>query len=147
MIPGRKRTESLSSVDVAWYHMEDPTNLMMITGVFIFDEPVDFERLKATLDVRFVQRYRRFRQRIVAKRSRFGRSYWEDDPTFDISAHVHRGALPSPGDHATLQELVSDLMSTQLDLSKPLWQFHLIDGYEGRSVLLMRVHHLSLIHI
>ena len=141
MIPGRKRTESLSSVDVAWYHMEDPTNLMMITGVFIFDEPVDFERLKATLDVRFVQRYRRFRQRVVAKRSRFGRSYWEDDPTFDISAHVHRGALPTPGDHATLQELVSDLMSTQLDLSKPLWQFHLIDGYEGRSVLLMRVHH------
>lgn len=136
-----RRTESLSSVDVAWYHMEDPTNLMMITGVFIFDEPVDFERLKATLEVRFVKRFRRFRQRVVGKRSRFGRPYWEDDPNFDISAHLHRVALPAPGDHDALQALVSDLMSMQLDFSKPLWQFHLIDGYEGRSVLLTRLHH------
>ena len=30
---GGPRNKSLSSVDVAWYHMEDPTNLMMITGL------------------------------------------------------------------------------------------------------------------
>ncbi len=136
-----KRTESLTSVDVAWYHMEDQTNLMMITGEYIYDEPVDFERLKATLDVRFVKRFRRFRQRVVAKRSRFGRPYWEEDPHFELAAHVHRIALPAPGDHTALQDLVSDMMSTQLDFSKPLWQMHLIDGYEGRSVLLVRLHH------
>ena len=141
MFPGRKRAESVSSVDVAWYHMEDPTNLMMITGVFVFDEPVDFERLKATLDVRVVQRFRRFRQRIVARRSRFGRPYWEEDPNFDLAAHVHRTALPAPGDHNALQEMVSDLMSTQLDFSKPLWHFHLIEGYGQGSVLLTRLHH------
>jgi WS/DGAT/MGAT family acyltransferase len=141
MALGRKRAESLASVDVAWYQMEDPTNLMMITGVFIFDVPVDFERLKATLDVRFVQRFRRFRQRVVAKRSRFGRPYWEDDPNFDLSNHIHRVALPAPGDHDALQAMVSDLMSTALDFSKPLWHFHLIEGYDGRSVLLTRLHH------
>lgn len=141
MAVSRTRTESLSSVDVAWYQMEDPTNLMMITGVFIFDGPVDFERLKATLDGRFVQRFRRFRQRIVAKRSRFGRPYWEDDPNFDISSHVHRIALPAPGDQTALQALVSDLMSMQLDFAKPLWHFHLIEGYGDRSVLLARMHH------
>ena len=48
----RKRTESLSSVDVAWYQMEDPTNLMMITGLIVFDEPIDYERLRATLETR-----------------------------------------------------------------------------------------------
>lgn len=137
----RTRAESLSSVDVAWYQMEDPTNLMMITGVFIFNEPVDFERLKATLNVRFVQRFRRFRQRIVARRSRFGRPFWEDDPNFDPGAHIHRIALPAPGDQTALQAMVSDLMSMQLDFSKPLWHFHLIEGYDGRSVLLVRLHH------
>jgi len=141
MALGRKRAESVSSVDVAWYQMEDPTNLMMITGIFIFDEPVDFERLKATLDVRFVQRFRRFRQRVVAKRSRFGRPYWEEDPNFALSNHIHRVALPAPGDRVALQTMVSDLMSTSLDFSKPLWHFHLIDGFEGRSVLLTRLHH------
>lgn len=141
MVMNRKRTESLSSVDVAWYQMEDPTNLMMITGIVVFNEPVDFARLKATLEVRFVGRYRRFRQRVVARTSRFGRPYWEDDPNFDLSAHLHRIALPAPGDHQTLQDLVSDLMSTPLDFSKPLWQMHLIDGYEDRCVLLVRLHH------
>lgn len=141
MVMGRPRTESLSSVDVAWYHMEDPTNLMMITGVFVFDEPVDFERLKTTLNLRLIRRFRRFRQRIVAKRSRFGRPYWEDDPHFDLGTHLHRIALPQPGDHATLEAVVSDLMSAPLDFTKPLWQFHLIEGYGNRSVLLARLHH------
>ena len=27
----------LSSVDAAWLRMEDPTNLMMVTGVLLFD--------------------------------------------------------------------------------------------------------------
>ena len=36
--------EVLSNVDVAWFHMEKPNNLMMITGVFTFDRPVDFAR-------------------------------------------------------------------------------------------------------
>lgn len=141
MAARRGRSASLSSVDLAWYRMEDPTNLMMITGIFIFDGPVDFERLRATLDLRFVQRFPRFRQRIVPKRSRLGRAYWEDDPNFDLSAHLHRIALPAPGDHAALQDLVSDFMSTPLDLSKPPWQMHLIEGYEGRSALLVRLHH------
>lgn len=141
MALGRTHAESLASVDVAWYQMEDPTNLMMITGVFIFDQPVDFERLKATLEVRFVQRFRRFRQRVVAKRTRFGRPYWEDDPNFDLSNHFYRVALPAPGDHSALQAMVSDLMSTALDFSKPLWHFHLIEGYGDRSVLLVRLHH------
>ncbi len=141
MALGRKRAESLSSVDVAWYQMEDPTNLMMITGVFIFDGPVDFERLRATLDVRLAQRFRRFRQRIVARRSRFGRPYWEDDPNFDLSSHLRRVALPAPHDHTALQAMVSDEMSAQLDFSKPLWQFLLIEGYGERSVLLCRLHH------
>ncbi len=141
MALGRKRAESLASVDVAWYQMEDPTNLMMITGVFIFDQPVDFKRLMATLDVRLVQRFRRFRQRVVAKRSRFGRPYWEEDPNFELANHIHRVALPAPGDHTALQAMVSDLMSTALDFSKPLWHFHLIEGYDGRSVLLTRLHH------
>lgn len=141
MVFGQKRAESLSSVDVAWYHMEDPTNLMMITGVFVFDQPVDFDRLVETLKVRLTGRFRRFRQRVVAKRSRFGRPYWEDDPNFDIYTHIHRMALPAPGDHATLQSTVSDLMSSPLDFNRPLWHFHLIEGYGERSVLLTRLHH------
>lgn len=133
------KREALSSVDTAWLRMEDPTNLMMITGLLIFDELVSFERVKATMEHRLVGRFRRFRQRVVTPA--FGMPYWEDDPKFDLRSHVRHLALPAPGDQTALQALVSDLMSTPLDFSKSPWQYHLIDGYGSGSVLLGRLHH------
>ncbi len=131
-------SEDMSNVDTAWLRMELPNNLMMITGVFVFDEPLDFERFRATLEQRFL-RFDRFRQRVVETRR--GGHRWELDPHFDIANHVHRIALPAPGDQVALQELVSDLMSTPLDYTKPLWQFHLVEGYQGGAAWIGRLHH------
>ncbi|MCS6843299.1 MAG: wax ester/triacylglycerol synthase family O-acyltransferase [Caldilineales bacterium] len=130
----------MSNVDAAWLHMEKPNNLMMITGLFIFDQPVDFERLKQVLNQRLV-RLDRFRQRVVEPRLGLGSPRWEFDPHFDIANHLHRIALPPPGDQAALQDLVSDLASTPLDYSKPLWQYHLVDGVGQGSALVCRLHH------
>lgn len=133
-------SEEMSNVDAAWLHMEKPNNLMMITGLFIFDQPVDFERLKQTLNQRLV-RLDRFRQRVVEPRLGVGSPRWEFDPHFDIANHLHRIALPPPGDQAALQDLVSDLASTPLDYSKPLWQYHLVEGVGQGSALICRLHH------
>jgi diacylglycerol O-acyltransferase / wax synthase len=132
--------EDMSNVDTAWLRMELPNNLMMITGVFIFEQPLDFERFKTTLEQRFLC-FERFRQRVVEPRLGLGSPRWEIDPQFDIANHVHRIALPTPGDQQSLQELVSDLMSTPLDYSKPLWQFHLAEGFQGGSAWIARMHH------
>lgn len=130
-------SEDMSNVDTAWLRMEQPNNLMMITGVFVFDQPLDFERFSATLEQRFLC-FDRFRQRVVETR----RGYrWELDPHFDIANHLHHIALPAPGDQAALQNLVSDLMSMPLDFSKPLWQFHLVEGYQGGTAWICRLHH------
>lgn len=134
-------SEAMANVDSAWLHMELPNNLMMITGIFVFDQPLDFARLKTTLEQRFL-RFDRFRQRVVEPRFGVGSPHWEFDPHFDLANHVHRIALPAPGDHAVLQDLVSDLMSSPLDFSKPLWQFHLVEGYRGNgNVWITRLHH------
>lgn len=130
-------SEDMSNVDTAWLRMEQPNNLMMITGVFVFDQPLDFDRFSATLEQRFLC-FDRFRQRVVETR----RGYrWEADPHFDIANHLHHIALPAPGDQAALQDLVSDLMSMPLDFSKPLWQFHLVEGYQGGTAWICRLHH------
>ena len=55
----------LSPVDTAWLRMEHPTNLMMITGIFVFDEPLDFDLLKAILS-KGLLRFDRFRQKPFA---------------------------------------------------------------------------------
>ena len=130
----------MSSVDAAWLGMEDPTNLMMVTGVMAFDGRMDVKRLHLTLERRLAP-YARFRQKVVRPRTRANLPHWEDDKEFAVDNHVTHIALASPANDAALRKLVSDLMSTPLDYAKPLWHMHLIDGYRDGSVLLTRVHH------
>jgi WS/DGAT/MGAT family acyltransferase len=130
----------MSAVDAAWLGMEDPTNLMMVTGVMALDGPVDMKRLRLTLDRRLAP-FGRFHQRIVRPRTRGTLPHWEDDAEFDVDNHLSHVALPAPANDATLRTLVSDLMSSPLDSTKPLWHMHVIDGYRGGSVILSRVHH------
>lgn len=132
--------ERVSNVDTAWLRMDDPTNLMMITGVLTFGERLPYERLWEIVEERLL-RFDRFRQRIVQPRTRLGSLYWETDPRFDLDHHLRRAALPAPQDQETLQQLVSELMSVPLDRNRPLWQFHLVEEYENGSALIARLHH------
>ena len=127
----------MSSVDTAWLRMDRPSNLMMICGVLIFGEHLTLARLKATLSDRFL-RFKRFRQLAVPAPTG---AYWADDRKFDIGAHVRRVKLRGAAGKAELETLVSELIATPLDPSKPMWQFHLVEGYEGGSAVVVRIHH------
>mgnify|MGYP003907434227 CR=1 FL=1 len=63
------------------------------------------------------------------------------DPAFHLDRHLHHVGLPQPSGREALQALVSDRMSTPLDLSMAPWQFDLVDGYLGGSALVCRIHH------
>ena len=134
-------TQRMNNADAAWLHMDRPTNLMVVNSVLWFEEPVDLERSKEILRARLVERFPRFSQRIVEPRLGIGVPSWEDDPNFDLDRHVHHLALPPPGDKAALEALVSDLMVTPLDRSKPLWDTYLVDGYDGGMAMISRMHH------
>lgn len=129
--------EPMSRVDTAWLRMERPTNLMMITGVLIFDSQLDMAKFKEILAERFLA-FRRFRQRAV---DLTGQAFWEYDKDFDLNWHVRRVALPGAATKAELEEYVSQLASTPLDKSKPLWQFHIVENYQGGCALVTRIHH------
>jgi len=129
--------EPVSKVDTAWLRMEQPTNLMMINGVFTLEGPLDYEKLLETIEQRFLT-FRRFRQKAVdGPRG----AYWVMDDDFDITCHVRRTALPGAADQAELETLVSQLASTPLDSSRPLWQFHVVENYIDGPVLIIRIHH------
>ena len=134
--------ERMTPADAAWLQMEEPTSLMVITAVLWFDGPLDWERLTEVVRERLVERYPRFRQRVV-KSGLLGTPHWEDDPGFQLEAHLRRTKLPAPGDRAALEALVGESMGTSLDFSRPLWELHLIEGsQEVGGALLMRVHHV-----
>ena len=129
--------EPMSRVDTAWLRMERPTNLMMITSVLTLDGALDIATLKSILSERFLA-FRRFRQRAVEIA---GQSFWEFDKDFDLNWHVRRVALPGLATKEELEEYVSQMASTPLDKSKPLWQFHIVENYQGGTALVSRVHH------
>ena len=133
----RAQREPMSKVDTAWLRMERPTNLMMITGVLMFAAPLDPRRIRKLLSERFLA-YRRFRQRAVHTANG---ACWETDDDFDIDWHVRVAALPGAADKLELETFVSQLASTALDHSKPLWQFHIVEDYRGGGVLIARIHH------
>lgn len=129
--------ESISKVDTAWLRMEQPTNLMMITGIIGLDRNASYAGLVKTVKQRFLA-FRRFRQKAVLTSSG---AYWEFDEDFEIRGHVRKVALPGLADQGELEEYVSDLASTALDQSRPLWQFHYIENYIDGPVVVMRIHH------
>ena len=129
--------EPISKVDTAWLRMEQPTNLMMINGVIMLDEHLDYASLLKTIEQRFLT-FRRFRQK--AEDGARG-AYWVLDDDFDIRQHVRRAALPGAADRAELEIFVSDLASTPLDTSHPLWQFHVVENYIDGPVIVVRIHH------
>jgi diacylglycerol O-acyltransferase / wax synthase len=87
----------LSSADTAWLHMDRPTNLMVINSVDLFDQPLDWARVKEVTQTRLIDRYPRFRQRVVESRLPMRAPRWEDDPDFALEHHMHHLALPAPG--------------------------------------------------
>ena len=131
------RKTPMSRVDQAWLRMERPTNLMMITGVMMFETPVPLARLQKVIRERFMA-YPRFRQKVVETATG---AFWQDDADFDLDYHVRLAALPGKADKAALERFVSQMASTPLDKSKPLWQFDLVEKYGGGSALVARIHH------
>lgn len=133
----RARREPMSRVDTAWLRMERPTNPMMITGVLMFAEPMSIDTLRRVVKQRFLA-YTRFRQKAVDTPA--GAS-WQTDEDFDLDWHVQLTALPGRGGKRGLERFVSQLASSPLDHSRPLWQFHLVERYDGGSALIARIHH------
>ncbi|HEX2530249.1 MAG TPA: wax ester/triacylglycerol synthase domain-containing protein, partial [Burkholderiaceae bacterium] len=127
----------LTSVDTAWLRMDRPTNLMMICGMMMFAERLDLREVKETIRSRMLC-FHRFLQRVAMNGAG---AHWENDPHFSLDWHVRHIALPDSPGGDSLESVISDLISTPLDSTKPMWQWHLIDTADGGSTLFLRIHH------
>jgi WS/DGAT/MGAT family acyltransferase len=132
--------ERMSRVDTAWLRMDNDVNLMMIVGVWLLQPAVTLQAVRERIADKLLK-YDRFRQKAVA--DAMGAS-WVEDEAFDIARHVVPATLRKRrGESArqALQRLCGELATTPLDHAHPLWQFHLIEHYEGGSALVARIHH------
>ena len=130
----------LTAVDIAWLRMDDPTNLMHIHGVLPLKGEITWEQAAKPFAERLA-RIRRFGQRVARDGSNFGTLVWTEDAHFDLRRHLVEERLPEPGDDAVLAAAIEKHLSQPFDRAHPLWQFHLLHGHQGGTVLFGRVHH------
>jgi len=134
------KSHPMAPVDAAWFHIDGPVNLAVITSIALTRGPLDFERVKAVYAERLAP-VARLSQRVVERGFPLAKPHWEDMPGFEITQQLHHIALPAPGGMVELTALVSDLASTPLDRARPLWDAHLVDGVDGGSAIITRMHH------
>jgi diacylglycerol O-acyltransferase / wax synthase len=150
-LPGNpivSKRERMAPVDVSWLRMDRPTNHMVVVSVLILAPPVDIARVKRTIATRLLA-VDRFRQRIERATTGF---WWSDDAQFDIDRHIKHVRLPGAGGKVELQRLVAELTTLPLDDAHPLWQYHLVEDYEGGAAIIARTHHavgdgMALVHV
>ena len=145
------KKKSLSYFDRLWMRFDDPNNLVIITGVILLGGKLNLETFETSLE-HTLARFQRLRQRLVKPGFKFRPPYWEKDPNFDLNQHIEKRLLFPTADKDALEQLIGELMSVDLDASRPLWKFYIIEDYGEGSAIICRVHHgladgIALMHV
>ena len=134
--------DRLSPLDSLFLHVEDGVTHMHIASCATFEGPAPpYEELVDLVDSK-LPLLARYRQKVRFVPGAVGRPVWVDDPHFNLAYHVRHSALPPPGGEEELNDLMSRLMSVELDRHRPLWEVWMVEGLTGgRWALLSKVHH------
>jgi diacylglycerol O-acyltransferase len=142
--------ERIKLLESGFLYLESPETPMHVAGLNLFRLPPRVHQrtfLSRLADIyRSTTELRRpFAHRVApGMLGRFGPLYWEEDPDIDLDYHVRQAALPAPGRYRELFALISQLHSTLLDRSRPLWEVHLIEGLRDREfAVYTKLHHAT----
>ena len=138
----------LSASDATFFRMENSATPMYVGSLSILRKPrngLSYETVLATVEQRLPQ-IPRYRQKVREVRFGLSRPVWVDDPDFDITYHIRRSALPSPGSDSQLHELIARLGSRPLDKSRPLWEMYLVEGLAKNRIAIYTKSHQALVN-
>ena len=148
--------QQLSSLDASFLSYETPNTPMHVGFIQIYDPSaapggkVRFKDILHHIEQR-LHGFRGFRQKLVRVPFDLDNPYWIEDASFDLEYHVRHIALPQPGDWRQFCIQVARLHSRPLDLTKPLWEFTIIEGLDkiegfpkGCFALVAKIHHAAI---
>src|SRR5450756_1064556 len=132
----------MSSQDAAFLHIEDDTTSMHIGSVVVLEGPAPaYDGICRFVEAKLPQ-VPRYRQKVRFVPMEMGRPVWVDDAHFHLPYHVRHTALPPPGGEEELRNLVGQLMSQQLDRTRPLWEMWFVEGLEDNHwAIVSKLHH------
>ncbi len=145
--------EQLTGQDASFIYTETARSPMHIGAIAIYD-PSEIEggvqRFKNILG--FIEERlhlaKTFRRKLVNVPFNLDHPYWIEDQDFDLEYHLRHIRLPEPGDWRQLCIQTARLHARHLDLTKPLWEFTVIEGLDaipglpkGSYAIVSKIHH------
>jgi diacylglycerol O-acyltransferase / wax synthase len=137
----------ISPTDAAWLLLESRETPMHVGGLLEFtrprDAPADYlsqelARMRAIRTLPEPWNLKPLEVPLLGARL----PLFQTVRDIDLDHHVRHSALPAPGGQRELGILISRLHSHQLELHRPLWELHLIEGLENdRFALYLKIHH------
>lgn len=124
-----------------WRMEKDPHLSSTFANVTILDRAPDLDRLRRRL-ANAALVVPRLRQRVLAAPANLSPPLWVEDPDFDLDYHVRHVALPKPGTMRQLLDYATLVANDPFDRTRPLWQFVVVEGLQGRrAALVQKLHH------
>lgn len=143
----------LQSQDAGFLHLESASVKTHFTMITIYDQSTVpggklryrdilayFDRVMGAMPV--------FRRKLLRIPLSLDTPYLVDDPNYHLESHIRHIALPAPADWRQFCILAAQIQAAPMDMSKPLWDMHVIEGLhhiEGLApdsfAILTRLHH------
>ncbi|PCJ69777.1 MAG: wax ester/triacylglycerol synthase family O-acyltransferase [Rhodobiaceae bacterium] len=148
--------KQLTGLDAAFLYLDQKNSPMHIGSIAIYDPstaPGKFVRYKDILD--FIEARlplaTTFRQGLANVPFGIDHPYWIEMEDFNLEYHVRHVALPKPGDWRQLCIQSARIMARPLDLTKPLWEFTVVEGLDnvdgvpkGSYAIVSKIHHSAI---
>ncbi|MEO3756907.1 wax ester/triacylglycerol synthase family O-acyltransferase [Mycobacterium sp. B14F4] len=136
--------ERLTTLDASFLEAEDSDRhvSLAVGGLSVIEGPLpDLDDFAEGFAARIVT-LPRFRQVLRTHLLDLQPPEWVETTDLDLTHHIHRAALPHPGDEQALYRFVADVMERRLDRDRPLWECWIIEGLaDGQWAVLTKIHH------
>jgi len=124
----------LSELDSSFLFLETDRTPLHTGGIFIFKKTssrakFSFNRFRSILESKLGNEPF-FRERLVESPINSDLPVWAEDPDFDLDNHLNYINLSESLPQHSLMSLSSEIFSTPVDRSRPLWSATYIDGLE-----------------
>jgi diacylglycerol O-acyltransferase len=146
--------ERLSGLDAGMLYSESSAVPLHVCSIVELDTSTvpggyTFERFRDNLASRMTA-LPEMRAKLADSQLNLDHPVWVEDRAFDLSRHLKRISLPSPGGRRELVDICAHIASVALERSKPLWEMWVIEGLDdtdpqdgGPLALMLKLHHAA----
>jgi diacylglycerol O-acyltransferase len=141
--------QRLGGLDSAFLIFETSTMHMHVGGLMLIDPstaktPYSFGAYRSYVESR-LPRVPGFRRKLATVPLNLSRPSWIEDADFDLDFHLHRTTVAAPGGDRETADVVADILSRQMDRSRPLWEMWIVEGRaDGLIGVVTKVHHSTI---